>query len=279
MADPTSHQPMPPEMSATHLEVRALPLWAIVAWSARCARRVQPLLLSAWSERPASDFEPVESAICFAESVARNPSRLASHVDRTKEISFPAWTGFAKEDTRIACGFAAVQSARNAAEAAIAARTHITTGNIRADDESMNRVVMPATGGAWQAHVAIANAFSDVLADWSAMRLDRELLLSLAKENRWSDESPVDVALLGPLWPPGMEPNWAKQPPNDADIAGLEVTYTVPDGVSDEDAIKLINQHLAAMSDLHRSLGGSGLRVIPPTDVQEPARAERLVGA
>jgi hypothetical protein len=53
----------------------------------------------------------------------------------------------------------------------------------------------------------------------------------------------------------------AKHTPGDK-ITSLQVTYTIPDGMSDDDAIKLICKHLGAMNDLHRSLGGSGLKVL-----------------
>jgi hypothetical protein len=279
MAEPTSPQPNPPDVLVADTELLALPLWAIVAFAARCARRVQPLLLSAWSEWPARHFEPVESAIAFAESVARNPNQLASHVDRTNEIAFGAWLDSAKEQSRVVCGLAIVHAARSAAEAAIAARTHVTSGNIRRDSEVMDRVVHSAMAAAMLAQRAVTAAFSYIDAHQWMIRSDIESLAALARQNKWTDESPVDVALLGPLWPPGAEPPWAKQPPNGTDVAGLQVTYTIPDDMSDDEAIAYINKHLAAMSDLHRAISGTGLRVIPPTDVQEPARPKVTVGA
>jgi len=74
----------------------------------------------------------------------------------------------------------------------------------------------------------------------AAARADFDLLNALADKLRWTDDSAVDVALLGPLWPPGEELEWANQSPKDTDIAGLEVTYTVPDDMSDEEAITLM---------------------------------------
>jgi hypothetical protein len=50
-------------------------------------------------------------------------------------------------------------------------------------------------------------------------------------------------------------------------VAGLEVTYTVPDGMSDDDAIEHICKHLGAINDLHRAVGGNGLRVLSCSSV------------
>jgi hypothetical protein len=50
-------------------------------------------------------------------------------------------------------------------------------------------------------------------------------------------------------------------------IAGFEITYTIPDGMSDDRAIEYINKHLGAMNDLNRALGGSGIKLIGPVRV------------
>lgn len=211
MAEPTSSQPTPPDVLVTDEELLALPLWAIVAFAARCARRVHPLLLSSWSDRPAHHLEPVESAIAFAESVARKPNQLASHVDLSKEVALGPWGKSAKEQSRLACGTAIIRAAQSAAEVAIAARSHITSGNIREDAEVMDRVVDSALAAAMLAQRAVTAAFSHVDAHVAMVRNDIQSLTTLAKQNRWTDESPVDVDALGPLWPPGKEPAWAEK--------------------------------------------------------------------
>ncbi|MEM9065772.1 MAG: hypothetical protein AAGB51_09820, partial [Planctomycetota bacterium] len=51
-------------------ELRTLPRWALVAYAARCARRVQPLFKASWPDAPAEHVEAVDKAITLAERSA-----------------------------------------------------------------------------------------------------------------------------------------------------------------------------------------------------------------
>lgn len=50
--------------------LRVLPRLALIAFAARCARRVQPLFLEAWPDAPDGLVEGVARAVCFVERVA-----------------------------------------------------------------------------------------------------------------------------------------------------------------------------------------------------------------
>src|SRR5262249_18494856 len=56
-------------------EIAKLPRWAQVAFAARCARRVLPLLQRFWSEIPADDFRTVAGSVKNAETVAATTRR------------------------------------------------------------------------------------------------------------------------------------------------------------------------------------------------------------
>lgn len=50
-------------------------------------------------------------------------------------------------------------------------------------------------------------------ADVTLIRRDFDRLRWLAKQDGWTDETPVPVDVLGPLWPRGRVPDWAKDKP------------------------------------------------------------------
>jgi hypothetical protein len=44
------------------------------------------------------------------------------------------------------------------------------------------------------------------------VRRDFDRLVHLAKKHDWTDDTPVPPDALGPLWPDGLTPDWAKEP-------------------------------------------------------------------
>ena len=38
-------------------------------------------------------------------------------------------------------------------------------------------------------------------------------LKRLAREQKWTDDTPVPPDVFGPMWPEGVEPYWAVEPP------------------------------------------------------------------
>lgn len=45
----------------------------------------------------------------------------------------------------------------------------------------------------------------------AVIRRDFETIKRLAKENGWTDDTPVPQDVFGPLWPEGREPKWTTQ--------------------------------------------------------------------
>jgi hypothetical protein len=45
------------------------------------------------------------------------------------------------------------------------------------------------------------------------IRRDFVRLRRLAKKEKWTDETPVPPEVFGPMWPQGVEPYWAAEPP------------------------------------------------------------------
>ncbi|MFN0133541.1 MAG: hypothetical protein ACKVW3_13565, partial [Phycisphaerales bacterium] len=122
-----------------------------------------------------------------------------------------------------------------------------------------------------------------------AMRADFEVLLRLAKQEKWTGESPADPDRLGPLWPLGKPDGWPE-----GDTAAppvLRIDITVPPGMTPEQSKEFnlrVAKFYAALSGLDAAMGGHGLRIldegsceiVPATD-EMPVRTSgpsRLVG-
>lgn len=248
------------KLEVTEEELRQLPRWAVVAFAARCARRVQPLFTKYWAKAPDEYVMTINTAITLAESSARvgradapvGRAHVAAGVVAYDAARPGAYEGVAYEGPIYpAAGAAAV--ARAAAGAAAAA-ADANAGAAAAD--------------AAYAAAGAARAYSFALA---AIRPDFELLKSLAAFEGWTPESPVDPDLLGPLWPQGVPEGWPDTLSCEDDVSGLQVEFEVPDGTSDEEALRLMDGYLSRLNALHRAIGGKGLRISPPIEVMEPA--------
>jgi len=61
--------------------------------------------------------------------------------------------------------------------------------------------------------VAAATVRTPLARQLRCVRRDFDRLVSLAKKHNWTDDTPVPPAVFGPLWPAGLTPDWARQPP------------------------------------------------------------------
>ncbi|NQT14971.1 MAG: hypothetical protein HQ582_19605 [Planctomycetes bacterium] len=137
--------------------------------------------------------------------------------------------------------------------------------HVQAVDSAIEIAEQFATGGAAVAVVraAAARAPAAYAADACATAIvqasvrDFERLLALTKERGQSSAElgdPVDVSETGPLgslWP-GEEP---------CGNAELVVEIVVPAGVSDEEVLSAVGELAGGADDLHRALGGKGLKI------------------
>jgi hypothetical protein len=54
---------------------------------------------------------------------------------------------------------------------------------------------------------------SPLTAQLRCIRRDFVRLKRLAREQKWTDDTPVPPDVFGPMWPEGVEPYWAVEPP------------------------------------------------------------------
>lgn len=185
-------------------EIRRLPRWAQVAFAARCARRVQPLFQAGWPKAPAEHVEAVKRAIRIAETGAAGTTRAGA-------VAVAASASAATRAVSAASGQARL-SAASAAYAADAAAVASTTAAFSADASvvAASARASAAASAAFSAGEA-ARAVHGAVAETGvirAMRADLDKLQAVAKQEGWTDETPVPPEFFGPLWPEGEPPGW-----------------------------------------------------------------------
>lgn len=237
-------------------ELRQLPSRAIVAFAYRCAKRVQQLVNYGWKAMPTHFLEGVDDELRFAEATSRTGTPA------TYVVSGEIPRRFGSE-----CGRNAAEAAR---QAALAARV--------IDEEHKDRANLLNHGAmaALRSLAAVSAIENQIDAGAPTVQManlrDYQRLVQLAKEETWTNTSPVDIDLLGPLWPPGTEPPWAKpaEPNEQVEPEKIELTIRIPAGATQEEIDEIIANLVAGASKMHQSHGGSGL-IVDAIDVFQHA--------
>jgi hypothetical protein len=252
-------------------DLARLPLRAVVAFAARCARRVLPLFMQdARVSDGKVDAEAVERAVRIAEdSGAGLPVSAAEAVAAEVEAEAaaePVHRVVGGDGTVMSVpslGLAGAASNRAAAAAASAARFEADK-NIRAAANSA------AWAGAYACEAGGPAAKAAVERDWA-------LLKAVAETFRPSGAAAFPPEFFGPLWPDGEPPGWPSSSEVPADDEQLVVDIEIPEGATDEE-VKAASEELALKLDaLHRAYGGGGLKV-DSLEALEPAGVPAEVG-
>jgi|GEM_PF-2277439 len=230
----------------TEEEIRALPRWARVAFAARCARRVLPLVKHFWKDLPEYHLQTLSHTVDTAEQAARDGMPVSA--PRPSAEVFPEAADFdVYSPLAYAAADAAVYAARAASLISDTASTEAVANAIRA-----------------------AEGVSDSSTPEQLIRRDFEMILDLAKANNWHDDTPVSPSVFGPLWPEGPPEDWPK-PEHPA--TQLSFTFGVPDDMTTAEAIELAKELSTALCELHLAGGGHGLAIQPPLEITAPVRA------
>jgi hypothetical protein len=233
-----------------------LPMKARVAFAARCAARVEPLLRSFGFTQ--EQRNSLDGAISIATAFAANFG----------EANFKAAAEAA------AASVAAANAATNAhASKAAEAAAHAADAAAHAADATAAAAADNAVTNAAAASVAAANAAAETadaarVADdascvivRSAIESDFSLLMQKSKTEHWTDGTPVPPIVFGEMWP-DKRPKWVEQ-------AQKSDVTTSKDSV-EEPSIELwidpgnasadtLEKFLVTLGELHIAAGGSGL--------------------
>lgn len=173
-------------------EINRLPRWARVAYAARCARRIQPYYQ--WT-RPTVDKEDlaaIERAIQLAEvSAAESTASYAT-------AAFDTARSVERLDTRVAniANDVAHVAAATADAAAYATSSDVYTAAYKADH---------AVGKAFQSLLYITTL--GTVHQLIRPAIDLHHLITMAKKEGWTDDTPVPPSVFGPMWD-GLPPDW-----------------------------------------------------------------------
>lgn len=241
-------------------DLRRLSSRAIVAYAARCARRVQALCHS----DDAAHLQAIERAIVIAERFAQGADLAAA------DMTSAASSAVATEVVGYA-GNAAVNAAYTAANVVNAPSIVATSASATAVDAA-NAIDDHALRVGPVVHVELAR-ISGRAALIVAARSDFSYLMANHPRGDNPLGAPIDLSAMGPLWPEG-EPEWFKksnEPPGDVEqpevsqIAGPLRVYIDSDAYTPEEKGEL----LSLISDLYSLQTGDRL-VIDSTGTAEP---------
>jgi hypothetical protein len=197
----------------TREEVLALPFWPRVAFCARVARRVLPLVAHYWErEAPVDYVFPRPSYLRGVKKCVRQSERAAAHAAVVSEKALID----GREAAALAAGYAeyAAELAGHPPDsppyvAAFAANT------AHAAASGALHLLKPDWVCEWGLVIANAGEAGDVVgvseALDEAMRADLETLKRLIRDKGWTDQTPVSPRVFGPLWPQGPPEGWPEE--------------------------------------------------------------------
>jgi hypothetical protein len=196
-------------------EISELPRWAVVAFAARCARRVQPQFKSHWPDAPARHLNAIERTLQFAEDEAELSSNFTKGTNTDIEAAVRAAIPNA-DDTAYAAARTAEFALLTALRAANAARGLPRYGNANA-----------AMSAADTARYADAAANGDDVTKF-AIWTDYDTLSQAWKAGRWNDSTPVPPSVFGPMWPNGAPLGWSSPEPEQKKATDTASTGEAP---------------------------------------------------
>jgi hypothetical protein len=263
-------------------KLRALPRPAVVAFAARCARRIEPLALN--SQLPERIKKTVTKAILFVETFASGITSAAINVaqvtaDVKAAASAASLASVKADDASIEIANRRAANAPNAsakvadaaASAVHAACNAAFAAKLAAFTGDSGIFVAAAHAAANAAEGAGAAAAKTIDADTvkTAIRHDFGMLLERAKAEKWTNDTPVPPSVFGEMWPEGA-PDWAQIKATKGD--SLDSTSGQNDLVIDlwidpgNATVETLQKVLVALSELHIAAGGTGLEFKADSD-------------
>lgn len=172
----------------TKEEIKQLPRWALVAFAARCSRRVLPLFKHSWQQDPWAFASLIEKAVLMIENAAKTGTpheSLATELDSAESEAIEA-----SHDNN-----------------GINAAAYVLEATFYADCTSCEkRDHVNAALECCTAATKAANIFNVCIR--SHIRNDFEKILDVVKANKLTDETPVAPEIFGLMWPNGKPFGW-----------------------------------------------------------------------
>lgn len=215
-----------------------LPVWARVAYAARCVRRVMPLVQGETELRDGSKFRKATHLLEeFAASGGQTHARVMGFVENEIEgASVMAGAG-ASLHTRAA--FMCLP---------LVGKLMMAPWDV----DPIEEIEFEAKRAAELHSPVFAEKYN------SAQDFDLQLVEALARSEQWTDETQVPPYLFGAIWTFGPPPEF-----NEKASTGfqLRIELSVPEELSDGETLDLVKDTVLHADGLSRAYGGRGLRV------------------
>lgn len=247
-------------------ELRRLPHAARIAFACRCARRVRPVISSAWPTIPLEYITSVDEALEGVEGVADGRLESMGNAEELEQLVYAA-TSRTNRNKYPNLGIANYEKANASLLAVLYALQSVT------HDDSVS-FAANAVNSAYFSSPILSDAVG------RAIWLDFELLLKLSEFGNWNDATPVSQKVFGQMWPEGVPEGW----PEGYEEARLgTTTYQLeisgPDG-EDAEVVRERSLRLLRLMDRYvRASGGAGVRLIDDADVEERQPCNDLLPA
>lgn len=187
--------------------VGELPRWAQLAFAARCARRVEFIVLQDWPGAPEEYVNLIEQSITHVESAANNPQNATEDAVIARDAAASITDEHAQKfnssssDSRDIPAILALYSASEAAYIG----SRVTDG----DYSNLISAVSLTASSALKAAHKISDRAGEVVQ--AGIQRDFELLVYYGEIHSWNDDSPVSPDVFGTMWqglaPEGCAPS------------------------------------------------------------------------
>jgi hypothetical protein len=187
-------------------EIVKIPVFAMIAFAARCARRVQPLFVACWTDAPKKYIQAIEDAISLAEKTAKT----GEHPDQEekKSVSNILYEAIDAAERDYVIDTYVALSAKCALDAATKVPLKAATGLPRTAANYIADYASKAVDAAAQAAKKYLSTDDTYKVFLKAVWSDFDKLKTKAKEKGWSNSSPIPKHFFGDLWPEGKPNGW-----------------------------------------------------------------------
>jgi hypothetical protein len=200
---PAGREYQNPPVLPTATELDSLPKLARIAFAARCARRVSPLVPPNWSAEPAHHFAAGIKAVDRAERAAQGDEFTVDEINLLG-LNEEAWRS-------------AFQTIPNNGST----KNDVVTNSLRASASALFAVASPdhplgVNEAMASADLAIAALVMlnrdyepiDMQKGTESIRRDFDHLFDLSETYSWIDSTPVSPDVFGPMWTNGLPKGW-----------------------------------------------------------------------
>ncbi len=229
-------------------ELDQLPRLAIVAYAARCVRRVLPMILDDWQESNAADSADRQATVNQIDAIMTGVERYAGgdviDIAEIKEIAERTAQNAARESNRPTTVAAVARAAERAVESAAAEPSAAADAAIATGLEALKANGLRGPG------------VND------SMSFDAGLLIESARGEAWNDDTLVRPEFFGPIWLLGKPEGQPEQlDESQRRVNAIQLEFTVPAEIDREEADRIIQQIILRANELHHAFGGSGLTI------------------